>query len=88
MKPEKVSNTASYFEEVTENRLCVPHNNNVFKFPLNLQGIITLVLATDMARHGEILTSFKEKLENFDFTNDQHLAAVSKNPGMAFDLKH
>lgn len=35
-----------------------------------------LVLATDMARHGEILESFKSKIDNFDFTNDDHLNSV------------
>ncbi|XP_044540053.1 high affinity cGMP-specific 3',5'-cyclic phosphodiesterase 9A-like, partial [Gracilinanus agilis] len=37
------------------------------------QGIITLILATDMARHAEIMDSFKEKMENFDYTNEEHM---------------
>ncbi|XP_061483546.1 high affinity cGMP-specific 3',5'-cyclic phosphodiesterase 9A isoform X2 [Rhineura floridana] len=37
------------------------------------QGIITLILATDMARHAEILDSFKEILDNFDYSNEEHL---------------
>eukprot|EP00061_Rhincodon_typus_P016650 g44977.t1 len=36
------------------------------------QGIITLILATDMARHGEILDSFKPKVATFDFLNEEH----------------
>ncbi|XP_078583087.1 high affinity cGMP-specific 3',5'-cyclic phosphodiesterase 9A-like isoform X3 [Branchiostoma floridae x Branchiostoma japonicum] len=40
------------------------------------QGIITLILATDMARHGEILESFKQKVDNFDYTNEEHVAAL------------
>ncbi|TRY64855.1 hypothetical protein DNTS_006188 [Danionella cerebrum] len=40
------------------------------------QAIITLVLATDMARHGEILDSFKHKVDNFDFTNDEHVTCL------------
>ncbi|KTF92243.1 hypothetical protein cypCar_00006009 [Cyprinus carpio] len=40
------------------------------------QGTITLILATDMARHGEILDSFKQKVDNFDFTNEEHLKMV------------
>uniref|UniRef100_A0A8C9V1D6 Phosphodiesterase n=1 Tax=Scleropages formosus TaxID=113540 RepID=A0A8C9V1D6_SCLFO len=40
------------------------------------QAIITLILATDMARHGEILDSFKQKVENFDFTNEEHMKMV------------
>ncbi|KAI4805659.1 hypothetical protein KUCAC02_010260, partial [Chaenocephalus aceratus] len=36
------------------------------------QGTITLILATDMARHGEILDSFKQKVDNFDYTDEEH----------------
>ena len=42
-----------------------------------MQAIITLILATDMARHGEILDSFKHKVDNFDFTNEEHVICVS-----------
>uniref|UniRef100_A0A8C4F4S6 Phosphodiesterase n=1 Tax=Dicentrarchus labrax TaxID=13489 RepID=A0A8C4F4S6_DICLA len=38
--------------------------------------IITLILATDMARHGEILDSFKQKVDNFDFTNEEHVTCL------------
>ncbi|KTG04641.1 hypothetical protein cypCar_00029786, partial [Cyprinus carpio] len=38
--------------------------------------IITLILATDMARHGEILDSFKHKVDNFDFTNEEHVTCL------------
>ncbi|KAK3531195.1 hypothetical protein QTP70_015138 [Hemibagrus guttatus] len=40
------------------------------------QAIITLILATDMARHGEILDSFKHKVDNFDFTNEEHVTCL------------
>ncbi|KAK1789066.1 hypothetical protein P4O66_015019, partial [Electrophorus voltai] len=40
------------------------------------QGTITLILATDMARHGEILDCFKQKLETFDFTNEEHVTCL------------
>uniref|UniRef100_A0A6Q2ZIP4 High affinity cGMP-specific 3',5'-cyclic phosphodiesterase 9A n=1 Tax=Esox lucius TaxID=8010 RepID=A0A6Q2ZIP4_ESOLU len=40
------------------------------------QAIIILILATDMARHGEILESFKQKLDNFDFTNEEHVTCL------------
>ncbi|XP_059822221.1 high affinity cGMP-specific 3',5'-cyclic phosphodiesterase 9A isoform X2 [Hypanus sabinus] len=40
------------------------------------QGIITLILATDMARHGEILDSFKQKIDNFDFTNKDDVTCL------------
>jgi len=39
--------------------------------------MITLILATDMARHGEILANFKDKIDTFDFTKDEHLTSVS-----------
>jgi hypothetical protein len=39
--------------------------------------MITLILATDMARHAEILDSFKEKMESFDYSNQEHMTLVS-----------
>jgi len=35
--------------------------------------MILLILATDMARHAEILDNFKQKLDNFDYTSSDHL---------------
>ncbi|XP_066891284.1 high affinity cGMP-specific 3',5'-cyclic phosphodiesterase 9A isoform X3 [Kogia breviceps] len=40
------------------------------------QGMIALILATDMARHAEIMDSFKEKMESFDFSNEEHMALL------------
>lgn len=40
--------------------------------------MITLILATDMARHAEIMESFKEKMENFDYSNEEHMTLVSR----------
>ncbi|XP_048839076.1 high affinity cGMP-specific 3',5'-cyclic phosphodiesterase 9A [Brienomyrus brachyistius] len=40
------------------------------------QAVITLILATDMARHGEILESFKQKVDSFDFTNEEHIRCL------------
>lgn len=42
------------------------------------QGTITLILATDMARHGEILDSFKQKVDSFDYTDEEHVTCVRK----------
>ena len=40
-----------------------------------------LILATDMARHSEILEAFKAKIEKgFDFTNEDHLNSVNCSP--------
>lgn len=36
-----------------------------------------IILATDMARHAEIMDSFKEKMENFDYSNEEHMTLVS-----------
>ncbi|XP_047457903.1 high affinity cGMP-specific 3',5'-cyclic phosphodiesterase 9A isoform X4 [Mugil cephalus] len=40
------------------------------------QGTITLILATDMARHGEILDSFKQKVDNFDYADEEHVTCL------------
>ncbi|XP_077985023.1 high affinity cGMP-specific 3',5'-cyclic phosphodiesterase 9A-like [Glandiceps talaboti] len=41
------------------------------------QGMIMLILATDMARHSEIVDSFKTKVENgFDFKNEDNLNSL------------
>ncbi|KAL0973034.1 hypothetical protein UPYG_G00197990 [Umbra pygmaea] len=40
------------------------------------QAIITLILATDMARHGEIFNSFKQKVDSFDFANVEHVTCL------------
>lgn len=37
-----------------------------------------LILATDMARHSEIVENFKSKLSTFDFKNEDYLNSVSK----------
>lgn len=37
------------------------------------QNMIMLILATDMAKHSEIVETFKENLNNFDFTREDHL---------------
>ena len=45
----------------------------VNRFLLHIQDIIILILATDMARHAEILENFKQKLDNFDYSSEDHL---------------
>ncbi|XP_022090875.1 high affinity cGMP-specific 3',5'-cyclic phosphodiesterase 9A-like isoform X2 [Acanthaster planci] len=43
-------------------------------FKVIRQGIIMLILATDMARHSEILDQFKKYVESgFNFNNEEHL---------------
>ena len=44
----------------------------------SLQGVIMLILATDMARHSEILDQFKKYVKNgFEISNEEHLNYVS-----------
>jgi len=37
-----------------------------------------------MARHAEILDSFKEKMENFDYSNEEHVTCVRRFCGLLF----
>lgn len=41
------------------------------------EGIIRCILATDMARHNEILTQFREIIPIFDYSNASHKNLVS-----------
>lgn len=42
-----------------------------------MQGIIELILATDMARHGEFMDRYKQCLSSgFDVKNEEHLKTV------------
>ncbi|KAK6617424.1 hypothetical protein RUM43_014433 [Polyplax serrata] len=41
------------------------------------EGIIRCILATDMARHNEILTQFKDVISEFDFSNKAHKNLLS-----------
>lgn len=41
------------------------------------EGIIRCILATDMARHNEILTQFREIIPVFDYNNASHKNLVS-----------
>lgn len=56
--------------------------------PLTFQGMITLILATDMARHAEIMDSFKEKMENFDYSNEEHMTLVRRLGDLSGGLVH
>ncbi|KAJ3654757.1 hypothetical protein Zmor_013925 [Zophobas morio] len=59
---------------ILENEDC-----NIFKsfksedFKQVREGIIRCILATDMARHNEILTNFREITPNFDYTDKAHV---------------
>lgn len=57
---------------------------NIFKtfssdsFKQVREGIIRSILATDMARHNEILSNFKEITPEFDYNNKAHVNLVSR----------
>ncbi|XP_075696738.1 high affinity cGMP-specific 3',5'-cyclic phosphodiesterase 9A-like [Rhinoderma darwinii] len=56
--------------------------NNIFSnissefFKQIRQSIIRLILATDMARHSDILESFKKVISNFNFGNEEHVKTL------------
>lgn len=58
----------------TQNLLFYPSRRREIR-----EGIIRCILATDMARHNEILTQFQEVSPNFDYTNESHINLVSEH---------
>ncbi|XP_075045778.1 LOW QUALITY PROTEIN: high affinity cGMP-specific 3',5'-cyclic phosphodiesterase 9A [Mixophyes fleayi] len=63
--------------------LAQPENNIFSNVPPELfkqirQSIIHLILATDMARHGDILESFKVIISNFTFSNEEHVETLQQ----------
>ncbi|KAM9709726.1 high affinity cGMP-specific 3',5'-cyclic phosphodiesterase 9A isoform 2-T2 [Menidia menidia] len=50
------------------------------------QGTITLILATDMARHEEIIDSFKQKIDSFDYSDEEHITCVARCCPLLEDL--
>ncbi|XP_072281951.1 high affinity cGMP-specific 3',5'-cyclic phosphodiesterase 9A [Pyxicephalus adspersus] len=56
--------------------------NNIFSnvtpdlFKQIRQALIRLILATDMAKHGEILEAFKLIVFNFDFSSEEHVKTL------------
>lgn len=52
-------------------------NRNSFSISREIrEGIIRCILATDMARHNEILSQFQEISPNFDYSNQAHVNLV------------
>ncbi|KAI4465741.1 cyclic nucleotide phosphodiesterase [Holotrichia oblita] len=64
---------------ILENEDC-----NIFKsftnedFKTVREGMIRSILATDMARHNEILLQFREMIPDFDYSNKAHVNLVSR----------
>lgn len=64
---DKYINCLGYINEIID----------VFRCSQIREGIIRCILATDMARHNEILTQFQEVSPNFDYSNEAHINLVS-----------
>lgn len=45
------------------------------------KGIIKCILATDMAKHGEILNQFKKIVDTFNYDDAEHKSLVKKKGG-------
>ena len=61
-------------------RLSPLHPSSPLLMSLRLQGIINLILATDMARHSEILADFDRLVvSGFSFSNEEHIKQVSQS---------
>ena len=57
--------------------ICDIHDN-IILISMLLQGIIELILATDMAKHGDIMKRYSECLNTgFDPENEEHVQLVS-----------
>uniref|UniRef100_A0A8B9SBG7 Phosphodiesterase n=1 Tax=Apteryx owenii TaxID=8824 RepID=A0A8B9SBG7_APTOW len=76
ISPLENHHCAVAFQIISQPEYNIFSNVNQDQFKQIRQGIITLILATDMARHAEILDSFKEKMENFDYSNEEHMTCL------------
>lgn len=74
---------------ILENEDC-----NIFKsfssedFKQVREGMIRCILATDMARHNEILTNFKDIVPMFNYTDKAHVNLVRFSQLLLFTLKY
>ncbi|GAB0178278.1 high affinity cGMP-specific 3',5'-cyclic phosphodiesterase 9A [Grus japonensis] len=78
ISPLENHHCAVAFQIISQPEYNIFSNVNQDQFKQIRQGIITLILATDMARHAEILDSFKEKMENFDYSNEEHMTCSDR----------
>ncbi|NXL83832.1 PDE9A phosphodiesterase, partial [Alectura lathami] len=76
ISPLENHHCAVAFQIISQPEYNIFSNVDQDQFKQIRQGIITLILATDMARHAEILDSFKEKMENFDYSNEEHMTCL------------
>ncbi|KAJ7420043.1 hypothetical protein WISP_50574 [Willisornis vidua] len=76
ISPLENHHCAVAFQIISQPEYNIFSNVDQDQFKQIRQGMITLILATDMARHAEILDSFKEKMENFDYSNEEHMTCL------------
>ena len=55
---------------------------------MRAKGIIELILATDMARHGVILETFRTVVDQFSFENEQHVNSLKQVLIKACDISN
>ncbi|XP_013415515.1 high affinity cGMP-specific 3',5'-cyclic phosphodiesterase 9A-like isoform X2 [Lingula anatina] len=60
------------FEILEKNNANIFRNVPVDTFKRIREGMIKCILATDMAKHSEIVNNFKSLIPNFDFKNKEH----------------
>lgn len=66
-----------HLSNIFQNVRYIKKLNNIFNSFIR-EGIIRCILATDMARHNEILTQFKDVVPSFDYSNRAHINLVIK----------
>ncbi|XP_077866488.1 high affinity cGMP-specific 3',5'-cyclic phosphodiesterase 9A-like [Saccoglossus kowalevskii] len=77
ISPLENHHCAVAFQVMTQPECNIFSNVDADLFKRIRQGMIMLILATDMARHSEIVDSFKTKVENgFNFSNEDHLNSL------------
>ncbi|XP_070549425.1 high affinity cGMP-specific 3',5'-cyclic phosphodiesterase 9A-like isoform X3 [Ptychodera flava] len=77
ISPLENHHCAVAFQILSQPECNIFSNIDIDLFKRIRQGMIMLILATDMARHSEIVDSFKSKVENgFDFSNEDHLNSL------------
>jgi hypothetical protein len=65
--------------DFTPDSITMNDNSLLFSSREIREGIIRCILATDMARHNDILTQFRETMPVFDYKNTVHKNLVSLN---------
>ncbi|RXG57970.1 High affinity cGMP-specific 3',5'-cyclic phosphodiesterase 9A [Armadillidium vulgare] len=80
ISPLENHHCAVAFSVLEKNYCNILRELNVQDYKIAREGIIRCVLATDMARHNEILSEFRDIVDEFDFDNKSHINLVSTSP--------